>query len=55
MIQIMKNNELFIKIISEKDIAMEIYEMFSFFVSGYKHMPRYKDGIWDRSNSLVFS
>jgi superfamily II DNA or RNA helicase len=47
MIEIIKINELFIKVISDRDIALEIYDNFSFFVPGYKHMPRYKNGIWD--------
>lgn len=47
MIKIDKINELFIKVICEKDIRMEIYEKFSFFVPGYKFMKKYKYGIWD--------
>ena len=47
MIRIEKLNELTLKIFCEKDIAMEIYEKFSFQVPGYQYTPKYKKGIWD--------
>ena len=47
MIRIEKVNELTIKILSEKDVAMEIYEKFSFQVPGYQFTPKYKRGMWD--------
>lgn len=47
MIKIDKINELYIKIICEKDIAMEIYDTFSFRVQGYQYMKEYKSGVWD--------
>lgn len=47
MIEIIKVNELYIKVNSERDVAAEIYDKFSFFVSGYKFMPKYKRGLWD--------
>lgn len=47
MIDITKVNELFIKVNCDRDIAADIYDKFSFYVPGYKFMPRYKKGIWD--------
>jgi len=47
MIQILKYNETFIKIIAEKFICHELQDYFTFYVPGYKHMPAYKQGRWD--------
>lgn len=48
MIEILKINELYVKVISDRDVAADIYDNFSFYVPGYRHMPRYKNGMWDR-------
>ncbi|MDD5151793.1 MAG: hypothetical protein PHC28_15160 [Flavobacterium sp.] len=42
-----KINELYIKIDSDRGIIQELSEKFSFYVEGYKFMPKYKMGIWD--------
>lgn len=42
-----KNDSLFAKIKCEQQIANEIYDYFSFFVDGYKFMPKYKKGLWN--------
>ena len=47
MITVEKINELYIKVICDKDIAMEIYELFSFRVPGDQYMREYKNGVWD--------
>lgn len=47
MIRVDKLNELTLKIFCDRDIAMEIYEKFSFQVPGYKYTPKYKKGLWD--------
>lgn len=47
MIRVDKLNELTLKIFCDKDIAMEIYEKFSFQVPGYQYTPKYKKGLWD--------
>jgi len=47
MIRVEKLNELTLKIFCDKDIAMEIYEKFSFQVAGYQYTPKYKKGLWD--------
>lgn len=47
MIRIEKLNELTLKIFCNKDIAMEIYDRFSFRVAGYQYTPKYKNGQWD--------
>lgn len=44
---ISKVNETFIKINCEKSTARELADHFSFFAPGYKHMPMYKNKIWD--------
>lgn len=40
-------NRLDCKIHCDSGIAYEIWERFSFFVSGYKFMPKFKSGAWD--------
>lgn len=47
MIKIEKLNELTLKVICDKSIAMEIYDKFSFQVPGYQYTPQYKHGRWD--------
>jgi hypothetical protein len=47
MIQIRKLNEIYLKLVCEKAIALEIYDKFSFFVNGYKFMPTFRNGMWD--------
>lgn len=52
-ITISKKNESFINIDCELGILYEIKEHFTFFVEGYKHMPKFKAGIWDGKVSLL--
>ena len=40
-------NELMSLIECDAGIAFELSEHFTFFVDGYKHMPKYKAGVWD--------
>lgn len=47
MIEIKKKNELFISIHCSRDIQNEIRDRFSFYVPGFRHMPKYKLGVWD--------
>lgn len=47
MIKLTKVNECFMKIEGDRGPLYEIYERFSFFVPGYKFMPKYKSGFWD--------
>lgn len=48
IVEVTKINESFIKISSnDESIYYELYEYFSFFVPGYKFMPKYKNDIWD--------
>ena len=42
-----KENEAWIKIHADYSILMELADYFSFFVKGYKFMPKFKAGIWD--------
>ena len=46
MIEIKDYNEAYIQIISDKGIAMELSDRFSFYVPGYKFMPKYKNTAW---------
>ena len=46
MIEIKKIDELYVTVHCEKDIAMEIYEKFSFKVPGYQYTPKFKAGVW---------
>lgn len=47
-IRIHKKNEiyLFLELI-DRGIGFELQDVFSYYVTGYKHMPKYKAGIWD--------
>lgn len=47
MVLLKKQNENYIKIECEKDIALDIYDHFQFYVDGYKFTPQYKYGTWD--------
>lgn len=44
---ITKANELYVRLLTDKGIAFELSEHFSYFVEGYKYMPKYKSGVWD--------
>lgn len=44
---IQKLNELYVRIQTDKGIEYEMYEHFSYYVEGYKYMPKYKSGVWD--------
>lgn len=48
MIEIVKYNELYVRLICDRATQKEIYEQFSFQVEGHQHMPSYKNGLWDR-------
>lgn len=61
-IVINKHSELFVQIIAERAILYEIKDYFSFYTENYKHLPSYKNGLWDgkiylfniRTNLLPF-
>ena len=40
-------NEVFLQVVTEPGIEMELSEHFCFFVEGYKFMPAYKNRMWD--------
>ena len=42
-----KKNEVFLHVVTEPGIEMELTEHFCFFVPGYKFMPAYKNRMWD--------
>lgn len=46
MIEIVPYNETYIQIKTDKGVAMELKEEFSFFVPGYRHMPKFKFTPW---------
>lgn len=52
---IVKLDELNVRILCEKDVAHEISDAFSFYVPGFRFMPSYKHGTWDRYDSFVLN
>lgn len=46
-IAVYKINEVHIKVNCDKDIAMELYDYFSFYAEGFKFSPLYKKKRWD--------
>jgi CRISPR/Cas system-associated endonuclease/helicase Cas3 len=46
-IVVKKKNEVFLSVITEPGIEMELSEHFCFYVPGYKFMPSYKNRMWD--------
>lgn len=53
MIRIKKINEVYIKILCDPGLLHEISDNFTFYVPGYKHMPLYKNKVWDGKIKLV--
>lgn len=47
MITVEKLNASKIKILSEKSIALEIKDNYTFFAENYKHHPKFKSKLWD--------
>lgn len=47
VVTVRKKNESFLYIDADPGIQMEIQEHFSFYVDGYKFMPKFKAKIWD--------
>jgi len=50
---ISKKNETFINIDCDLGILQELSDFFTFYVEGYKHMPRYRAGVWDGKIRLL--
>lgn len=46
-LNIIKLNEVYIKIECERNIAQELYEFFSFYVPNYKFIPSFRNKMWD--------
>jgi len=46
-IYVTKINEVYLRVTSEAGVEAELSEYFSYFVDGYKYMPKYKAGIFD--------
>ena len=46
-IVVKKKNEVFLSVITEPGIEMELSEHFCFYVPGYKFMPQYRNRVWD--------
>ncbi len=47
-IKIHKKNEIYLFLeLADRGIGFELQDIFSYYVAGYKHMPKYKAGIWD--------
>jgi hypothetical protein len=46
-IYVEKLNEVWMRVESDDVTELELYNKFSFFVDGYKYMPKFKAGVWD--------
>jgi superfamily II DNA or RNA helicase len=46
-IYVEKLNEVWMRVESDDVTEVELYNKFSFFVDGYKYMPKFKAGVWD--------
>jgi superfamily II DNA or RNA helicase len=46
-LEIIRHDEVYIKVRCEPGIAQELSEYFTFFVPGYKFMPAFKNKVWD--------
>jgi len=44
---IRKLNDIYVQVQCSQAIKKELYEYFSFYAKNYKHMPKYRDGLWD--------
>ena len=53
-ISIEKINEVYVKVHSEKNVAYELNDYFTFRVPGFQFMPAYRNKIWD-GNIRLFS
>jgi hypothetical protein len=51
--QIIKHDELYVKVVCDRDQALDLYDRFSYYVPDYQHMPKYKHGRWDRTDSSI--
>lgn len=61
MIKIIEYNEVYVKVLCDYGISKELWDHFSFYVPGYKHMQKFKNRIWDgkirlysHTNNLIF-
>lgn len=61
-ITLVKVNELYMRVLAEKSVLLELESFFSFYVEGYKYMEKWKSGIWDGkirlfklSTSMIYS
>lgn len=52
-ITLVKMNDIHMKVVCDTGIRMEMSEFFTFFVPGYKHMPKFKNGSWDGKIRLL--
>lgn len=52
-ITISKKNESFINIDCDIGILQELSDFFTFYVEGYKHMPKFRAGVWDGKIRLL--
>lgn len=48
-------NEVYIKITASKSVMKELENEFCYWVPGYRHMPKYKAGIWDGRFRMIRS
>lgn len=53
MIRLIFKDNSFSVIDADENILMDLWEQFSFFVPGYRFMPKFKSGIWDGKIRLI--
>ena len=51
-VHLQKISNTYIKVITSRDIALELYEKFSFYTPGYEYSPKFKMGYWSGKISL---
>ncbi|AGR47684.1 RNA-DNA + DNA-DNA helicase [Sinorhizobium phage phiM7] len=52
-ITLVKVDDVYIQVLADPGLKMELSEYFTFLVPGYKHMPAYKQGKWDGKIKLL--
>jgi len=53
VVQVIKKNDVYMKVQAEPYVLQELSDAFSFFVPGYQHMPKYKCGMWSGKIQLL--
>jgi len=52
-VRVEKVDDVYVRVVAEPGVKMEMSEYFTFFVPGYKFMPAYKSRVWDGKIRLL--